>query len=68
MGIFSRLRVLLSHPWDFLDTLVRTFRIMAHKYQTFKVPRDSDGLEVKMRRPLDPEGIRHFYKDHVIIL
>jgi hypothetical protein len=68
MGIFSRLSVILSHPWDFLDNLVQTFRIMAHKYQSFKVLCDNDGLEVKMRRPLDPEGTRHFYKDHVIIL
>lgn len=51
--------IILSYPFAFLYNLDRTAKIMAHKYETFNVVRESGGLEVRMRRPLDPEGTHH---------
>ncbi len=68
MAFLSQLLVMLTHPIAFLDNLIRTLKIMTHKYQTFKVVRDSDGLEVKMRKPLDPEGEMKILVQHCIVL
>jgi hypothetical protein len=57
MSSLSTFAVILSHPWAFLSNLVRTIKIMTHNYETFTVIRESDGLEVEMRKPLDPEGL-----------
>ena len=62
MAILNHLTAILSHPWAFVDNLVRTFRIMAHRYKTFRVIRDIDGLEATMRTPLEPEGNLRFHK------
>jgi hypothetical protein len=59
MAPLSTLAVILSHPWAFLSNLVRTIKIIMHSYKTFTVIRESDGLEVEMRKPLDPEGLCH---------
>jgi hypothetical protein len=57
MSIFYEIAVILRHPIAFVRNLVRTFKILSHKYETVTVIRDSDGFVVEMRRPLDPEGI-----------
>jgi hypothetical protein len=62
MAFLSQLTAILFHPWAFMDSLVRTFRIIRHQYRTFKVIRGSDELEVKMRRPLDLEGTHQVLK------
>jgi len=56
MAVLSTLATILLHPRAFLSNLWRTLNIMRNQYQTFPVTRERDGLEVEMRKPLDPEG------------
>lgn len=56
MAILSTLATILLHPRAFLDNLWHTLNILRKQYQTFPITRERDGLEVEMRKPLDPEG------------
>jgi hypothetical protein len=56
MAVIQRAVAILTHPVAFISNLIRTFKLISHKYETTVVRRELDGLEVKMRRPLDPEG------------
>jgi hypothetical protein len=57
MSTFDRIAVILLHPVAFIRNFVRTIKVMTRKYETTMVTRESDGLVVQMRKPLDPEGI-----------
>jgi hypothetical protein len=57
MAFIQRAIAILTHPVAFISNLIRTFKLISHRYETTIVRRELDGLEVKMRRPLDPEGI-----------
>lgn len=46
----------LLHPIAFVRNFIRTIRIMGKTYKTIELERKLDGLVVKMRKPLDPEG------------
>jgi hypothetical protein len=56
MAFIQRAIAILTHPVAFVSNLIRTFKLISHSYETTVVRRELDGLEVKMRRPLDPEG------------
>jgi hypothetical protein len=46
----------LLHPIAFVRNLIRTIRIMGKTYKDVELEREMDGLVMKMRKPLDPEG------------
>ena len=46
----------LLHPIAFVRNLIRTIRLMGKTYKDVELEREMDGLVVKMRKPLDPEG------------